>query len=123
MLKLGTVVLGADEVERAVRFWSTVLGYDIVSFPDSEDEFTILVPPDRVGTRIALHRSATPTQERPRVHLDLVVDSPSEQSAEIERLIELGATQVQWDYPTDPDFVVLADTEGNRFCIVDASHD
>jgi len=29
---------------------------------------------------------------------------------------------VPWDYPDDPDFVVLADTEGNRFCVVDASH-
>jgi hypothetical protein len=29
---------------------------------------------------------------------------------------------VEWDlYPPNPDFVVMADTEGNRFCIVDAS--
>ena len=40
-----------------------------------------------------------------------------------ERLVTLGATRVDWDsYGDDPDFVVLADTEGNRFCIVDASH-
>jgi len=122
MLRLGTVVLGADDVERAVRFWSHALGYEIVTFPDSDDEFTILVPPDRIGTRVALHRSVTPVQERPRVHLDLIVDSPLEQSSEIDRLIGLGATRVPWDHPTDPDFVVLADSEGNRFCIVDASH-
>ena len=31
--------------------------------------------------------------------------------------------RVDWDlYPDDPDFVVLADTEGNRFCVVDTSH-
>ena len=122
MLRLGTVVLGADDVERAVRFWSHALGYEIVTFPDSDDEFTILVPPDRIGTRVALHRSVTPVQERPRVHLDLIVDSPVEQSSEIDRLVGLGATRVPWDHPTDPDFVVLADSEGNRFCIVDASH-
>lgn len=29
--------------------------------------------------------------------------------------------RVSWDYPTDPDFVVLSDTEGNLFCVVDAS--
>ena len=123
MLRLGTVVLGADDVARAVAFWSHALGLDVVSFPESDDAFTILVPPDRIGTRIAVHRSVTPTQERPRVHLDLIVDSPAEQSAEIDRLVGLGATRVPWDYPTDPDFVVLADSEGNRFCIVDASHD
>jgi hypothetical protein len=40
-----------------------------------------------------------------------------------ERLVSLGASRVDWDsYPADPDFVVLADPEGNRFCIVDLSH-
>lgn len=122
MLRLGTIVLGADDVERAATFWAHAFGYEIVTFPGSDDGFTILIPPDRVGTRIALHRSATPIQERPRVHLDLVVDSAAEQSCEIDRLVGLGASRVAWSYPSDPDFVVLADTEGNRFCVVDASH-
>lgn len=115
-------MLGADDVDRAVAFWAAVFGYDVVSFTESENDFTILVPPDRVGTRIAVQRSMTPIQERPRVHLDLVVDSADEQSSEIDRLVGLGATRVTWEYPLDPDFVVLADTEGNRFCVVDASH-
>jgi len=122
VLRLGTIVLGADEVDRAAAFWADVFGYDIVKFPDSSDDFTILIPPDRVGTRIAVHRSATPVQERPRVHLDLVVDSEGEQLSEIDRLVALGATRVPWDYSADADSVVLADTEGNRFCIVDAGH-
>lgn len=121
VLRLGTIVLGADDVDRAAAFWAAVFGYDVVTFPGSEDEFTIVVPPDRTGTRIAVHRSATPAQERPRVHLDLVVDSPAEQSAEVQRMVGLGATRVRWDYPPGSDFVVLADTEGNRFCVVDAS--
>ncbi len=101
----------------------SAFGYEIVTFPDSDDDFTILVPPDRVGTRIALHRSATPVQDHPRVHLDLVVDSAAEQTSEVERLVALGAARVAWSYPSDPDFVVLADPEGNRFCVVDASHE
>ncbi len=121
-MRLGTVVLGADDVERAVTFWATVLGYETVTFPGSDDGFTILVPPDRDGTRIALHRSITPAQARPRVHLDLVVDDAAEQTWEIDRLVGLGATRVSWEYPANADFVVLADTEGNRFCVVDASH-
>ena len=122
MLRLGTIVLGAEDVDRAVAFWAGVFGYDIVRFDDSAEIFTILVPPDRVGTRIAVHRSATPAQDHPRVHLDLVVDDAAEQAAEVARLITLGGSTVAWEYPHDPDFVVLADTEGNRFCIVDASH-
>lgn len=122
MLRLGTIVLGADDVERAVAFWSAVFGYDVVRFPGEGNGFTILVPPDRVGTRIALQRSDTPAETRPRVHVDLVVDTAAEQAAEVDRLLGLGAERVPWNYPDDPDFVVLADTEGNRFCVVDASH-
>ena len=37
--------------------------------------------------------------------------------------MSLGAERVDWDlYPEDPDFVVLADPDGNRFCIVNTSH-
>jgi predicted enzyme related to lactoylglutathione lyase len=123
VIRLGTVVLGADDVDRAVSFWSQVLGYKPVHFDDSENGFTILVPPSGEGTRVALQRADTPPEEHPRVHLDLVVDDAAEQAAEVERLVSLGATVVPWDsYPADPDFVVLADPEGNRFCVVDASH-
>ena len=123
MIRLGTVVLGADDVDRAVSFWSHVLGYEPVHFPDEGNGFTILVPPSGEGTRVAVQRADTPPEAHPRVHLDLVVDDRAEQAAEIDRLVSLGATRVQWDsYPADPDFVVLADPEGNRFCVVDASH-
>ena len=123
MIRLGTVVMGAEDVDVAVAFWSKALGYDVLTFADSENDFTILVPPSGEGTRVALQRADTPVQEHPRVHLDLVVDSAAEQASEIERLVAIGATRVAWDlYPPDPDFVVLADPVGNRFCIVDASH-
>jgi catechol 2,3-dioxygenase-like lactoylglutathione lyase family enzyme len=123
VIRLGTIVLGVDDVDRAVTFWSSVLGYRPVHFDDAENGFTILVPPSGEGTRVAVQRSQTPVDEHPRLHIDLVVDSAAEQAAEIERLVELGATRVGWDlYPPDPDFVVLADPAGNRFCVVDASH-
>ncbi len=122
MIRLGTVVVGAENVERAVAFWSSVLGFETVHFDDPDDGFTILVPPDRVGTRVAIHRSHAEVQAQPRIHIDLIVDDAAEQAAEVERLVGLGASHVEWDYPADPDFVVLADTEGNRFCVVDISH-
>ncbi len=62
-------------------------------------------------------------QEHPRVHLDLYTDSAAEQAAEAARLISLGAERVDWDlYSTSPDFIVLADTERKRFCIVNKDH-
>ena len=115
--------MGAEDVDRAVAFWSAALGYEPHYFPDEDDQFTMLIPPSGEGVRLALQHDRSPAQAHPRVHLDLVVDSAEEQAAEIERLVALGATPVAWDlYPADPDFVVLADPAGNRFCIVDASH-
>jgi hypothetical protein len=72
---------------------------------------------------IALQRSQTPLQDHPRLHFDLHVADAAEQKAEAARLVGLGAQPVEWDsYPEDADFVVLADPDGNRFCIVDLSH-
>ena len=123
MLKLGLVALGVTDRQRAIQFWSAALGYTL-----REDGFggwaTVLVPRDGSGTAIALQLSQTPPQSHPRLHFDLHVADASEQAAEVARLISLGARQVDWDsYPEDPDFVVLEDPEGNRFCIVDLSHE
>lgn len=82
------------------------------------------MPPDGTGTMIALQRSETPPQAHPRLHFDLHVADFAELEAESTRLVALGAIRVPWDsYPDDPDFVVLADPDGNRFCIVDLGHD
>jgi hypothetical protein len=68
---------------------------------------------------VALMLSRTPAQDHPRVHLDLYAD---DQAAEVERLIALGATEVHWDKrPPDADYVILADPEGNRFCVIDTA--
>lgn len=121
MLRLGTIVMGAADVERAVGFWAAALGYRPHRFPDSANDFTILVPPDGVGTRVALQRADGVADAHPRLHVDLVVESRAEQAGEVERLVVLGAERIDWDgYGDDDDFVVLADPEGNRFCVVNA---
>jgi len=123
MLTFGVVALGVTDVQRAAGFWSAALGYEL-----REDGFggwaKVLVPPDGAGTAIALQLSRTPPQDHPRLHFDLHVADVREQEAEADRLVSLGARRVDWDsYPEDPDFIVLEDPEGNRFCIVDLSHE
>jgi len=123
MLTFGVVVLGVTDRQRAIEFWCAALGYQV-----REDGFggwaTVLVPPGGTGAMIALQRSETPPEDYPRLHFDLHVASVTEQEAEADRLVSLGAVRVDWDrYPDDPDFIVLADTEGNRFCIVDLGHE
>jgi catechol 2,3-dioxygenase-like lactoylglutathione lyase family enzyme len=119
MLSIGTVVVGVNDVRRAARFWEQALGY--VPRDEIEDDWAVLVPTDGgPGTRLALQLSETAVQERPRVHLDLYAGDAADQAAEVERLVSLGAERVDWElYPDDPDFIVLADTEGNRFCVID----
>lgn len=40
----------------------------------------------------------------------------------MERLKRLGATEVHWDKkPADADYVIMADPEGNRFCVIDTT--
>jgi hypothetical protein len=81
------------------------------------------MPAHRPGAGLALQYSETPAQEHPRIHLDLSVADAAEQAAEADRLASLGAKRVDWDlYPANPDFVVLADPDDNRFCVVDLSH-
>src|SRR4029077_16190977 len=123
MVTFGVVVLGVTDRPRAARFWSAALGYRV-----REDGFggwsKALIPPGGTGTRIALQASQTPPEDYPRLHLDLHVADAAEQEAEADRLVSLGATRIDWDrFPADPDFIVLADTQGTRFCIVALGHD
>ena len=51
----------------------------------------------------------------------LVAGPAEDQVAEVKRLLTLGATEVHWDRkPADADYVIMADPEGNRFCVIDA---
>lgn len=111
MVDFGSVVLPVADVHRSARFWSGALGY-VLRDGAIGDSSPTLVPADGNGPPIVL-------DAEDRMHLDLHVAGKAEQRAEVDRLVELGARQVPWTYPDDADFVVLADTEGNLFCVVD----
>jgi len=86
--------------------------------------------PRRTSSR-HVRRSPTPRHRLihaaltcPRLHLDLPVTGEAEQEAEAARLVLPGASRVGWDsYPDNPDFVVLADPDGNRFRVADLAHE
>lgn len=119
MISIGTIVMGASDVRRAAEFWSRALDY-VPRDGEVADDWVVLVPADGTGPGLSLGLSGTPVREHPRVHLDLYASDAAEQAGEVARLVSLGAERVDWDlYPDDPDFVVLADTEGNRFCVID----
>lgn len=116
MLRVGSIVLRVDDLERQTAFWSAALDY--VPREDDSDDFVLMRPRNGVGPNMSLDRVRSTLQIPPRIHLDLYAE---DQAAEVKRLIVLGATEVHWDKrPPDADYVILADPEGNRFCVVDA---
>ena len=116
MLRVGSIVLRVDDLERQAAFWTAALDY--VRREEASDDFLLLRPRDGVGPNVSLDRVRSNLQIPPRIHLDLYAE---DQAAEVNRLVALGATEVHWDKrPPDADYVILADPEGNRFCVVDA---
>ena len=122
MLSIGTVVVGVEDLHRAIAFWTQALGYKPKREVKADDDFMILVPQEGEGAHLALDVSSSPVQQYPRIHLDLYAGNAADQAAEVERLVALGATRVDWDrYPPNADFIVMADPEGNRFCVIDTT--
>jgi hypothetical protein len=66
----------------------------------------MLVPVQGPGPQLAITQVSSGADTHQRHHLNLYADN---QSAEIKRLIDLGAQRVEWRYPEDADYVVLAD--------------
>ena len=117
VLRVGSIVIRVDDLERQKAFWSAALDY--VPREGNDDDFALLRPRSGVGPNVSLDRWHADLNLPPRIHLDLYT---ADQAGEVERLIVLGATRVQWDrMPDDADFVILADPEGNRFCVIDTT--
>jgi catechol 2,3-dioxygenase-like lactoylglutathione lyase family enzyme len=115
MIRVGSIVIRVDDLQRQTEFWTKALDY--VPRDNEATDFMLLRPRNGVGPNVSLDRVHSKVQVPPRIHLDLYTE---DQAGEVERLIALGATEVHWDKrPPDADYVILADPEGNRFCVVD----
>ncbi|HST83773.1 MAG TPA: VOC family protein [Kineosporiaceae bacterium] len=97
------------------RFCSGVLGWEMLE--DAEDEIALL-PADDTGFRIRF----LPTQEQKRgqnrMHVDLTSTSLGDQQQTVARSLELGARHIDIGQRPEEGHVVLADPEGNEFCVV-----
>lgn len=114
MIRIGSIVLRVDDLQRQAEFWEAALGYERL---DLDHDFVQLRPKDGSGPCLSLDRVRSSLQIPPRLHLDLFTE---DQAGEVERLLALGATEIHWDRrPPDADYLILADPEGNRFCVVD----
>ena len=117
MVRVGSIVLRVDDLRRQTEFWAAVLDY--VPREEQSDDFVLLRPKDGKGPNLSLDCVRSELHIPPRIHLDLYTD---DQAGEVRRLIALGATEVLWgNRPADADYIILADPEGNRFCVVDVT--
>jgi len=117
MLVVGSIVIRVRDIAVQAAFWTRALDYDVRD--PSDDDFVVLIPRRGAGPNVSLDAAPSERVLPPRIHLDLYAE---DQSAEVRRLIGLGASEVRWSKrPADADYVVLEDPEGNRFCVIDAS--
>jgi len=94
------------------RFWAEALGYDVV---DEADDEVLIAPRDGSKRRLLFLRVAEVKSAKNRLHLDLRAE---DQLVEVERLERLGATRVDIGQGDDVSWVVMADPEGNEFCLL-----
>jgi predicted enzyme related to lactoylglutathione lyase len=116
VLRIGSVVFRVDDLERQAAFWTAALDY-FRADDGSSGDWAFLKPKDGEGPNVALSALPSMLPVPPRIHLDLYTE---DQAEEIRRLKALGATHPhEENRPPDADYVILADPEGNRFCVVD----
>ena len=113
-LVLHHVVIDAHDLPQLARFWTQALSWRVLS----EREREIVIGPDAMApVGICFMPSADDKVVKNRVHLDLTAGA-DERDAEIERLVSLGARRVDVGQNGDESWTVLADPEGNEFCVV-----
>jgi predicted enzyme related to lactoylglutathione lyase len=108
------IVIDARDLPGLARFWTRALGWRVLSERPRE----IVIGPDvNAAVGICFMPSTDPKIVKNRVHLDLTA-SADERDAEISRLIALGAQRVDIGQTGQETWTVLADPEGNEFCVV-----
>jgi catechol 2,3-dioxygenase-like lactoylglutathione lyase family enzyme len=118
--RISELVLGCRDPEALARFWCDVLDFVVL---DREGDGSV-----EIGSRegfggpqptIILSPSNEPEQGKPQLHID-VNATDRDQDAELERLLELGARRADIGQTGEESWHVLADPEGNEFCLLKA---
>ena len=109
------LVLDCADPERLAEFWAETLGYTNVG---SAGAYVALYPRQGTGPKLLLQRVAEPKATKNRMHLDIEVPDIE---AEADRLSVLGAQRISDDTCSEhgSTWILMADPEGNEFCICD----
>jgi len=110
-IRLGSTVINCSDLALMTSFWSQALSL-VPSSLAPDDDFRVL---RGRHANVSLQLARTPVTARDQMHLDLYT---SDQDAEVERLVGLGAKVVRHNRDPEDDYVVMSDPEGNEFCVI-----
>ncbi|MGO8955915.1 MAG: VOC family protein [Streptosporangiaceae bacterium] len=118
-IRIQCLCVDSTDPAKIASFWEEALGWRRTF--DEEDE-VVLEPPadspeDGVAPDLLFLRVPETKAGKNRLHIDL---RPKDQAAEVARLEALGARRVDIGQGPDVTWVVLADPDGNEFCVLRA---
>jgi hypothetical protein len=116
-IRIQCVVVDAHDCQLLARFWSAALGWRITV--ETDDEWAIEPPEGSrevdVAPDILFLKVPDVKRMKNRLHFDL---RPVDQQSQVQRLVDLGARRIEVGQADDVSWVVLADPEGNEFCVL-----
>ncbi|WP_329122713.1 VOC family protein [Streptomyces sp. NBC_01465] len=118
--QLFAICFHATRPPALAQFWSGVLGWKPAESQD-DDGVTIL-PPDGAGFRIRFLPSQEPKTRQNQAHFDLTSATPEAQQQTVARALELGGKHIDVGQLPEESHVVLADPDGNEFCVIPAGN-
>ncbi|WP_186764136.1 VOC family protein [Arthrobacter yangruifuii] len=117
---ISSIALDAADPARLAQFWTGALGYRILETNDA-DVISLVRADGGAGPDIDIIPVPEDKTVKNRLHLDLRASEGSTQQEEVERLLALGAVLADVGQGPDVSWVVLADPEGNEFCVLSAT--
>ena len=108
------IVVDAHDLPGLARFWAQALGWAVLSERPRE---VVIGPDENAPVGMCFMPVTDEKTVKNRVHLDLTTDA-SDRDDEIERLLALGARRVDIGQTGTESWTVLADPEGNEFCVI-----
>jgi predicted enzyme related to lactoylglutathione lyase len=112
--RLVALSIAADDPVRLAGFWAGLLGW--------QTDGVELLPSDDTGFRLRFRSTQEQKAGQNRMHVDLTSTSLEEQQRTVARALELGGRHTDVGQLPEEEHVVLADPEGNEFCVIEAGN-
>jgi predicted enzyme related to lactoylglutathione lyase len=112
--RIAVIAIDAVEPRRIAEFWAAVLGWQIV---EEDAEVISIAPAGSAWPTIDVVQVPERKSVKNRLHLDLRADGTTA-AQEVERLLAMGARPADVGQDPDVSWTVLADPEGNEFCVL-----